>query len=235
MALRSQVPKFGNWENEEDVPYTAYFEKAKEVRHAKTQPQIPDPSSKNEPPYQSQEETEIKRGDSTNSEPERPKASRTKEESRASHEEGDPRKSSDALSNPRRTSRQSGGSDLSFDNLPMPPHPPARSGNRATAGSSEGNHGPASSTPGRSRLKQVTRGDESPDDDTAIPKFGEWDEKNPSSAEGYTHIFNKAREDRHNGGGKSPMVSTDNPNFYGQNQNVNDNSKCCGCFPWSKK
>lgn len=28
----SNVPKFGNWESEENVPYTAYFEKARKVR-----------------------------------------------------------------------------------------------------------------------------------------------------------------------------------------------------------
>lgn len=29
---RSHVPKFGNWENEENVPYTAYFDKARKGR-----------------------------------------------------------------------------------------------------------------------------------------------------------------------------------------------------------
>ncbi|KAI3752613.1 hypothetical protein L2E82_24648 [Cichorium intybus] len=117
-----------------------------------------------------------------------------------------------------------GASDRSFDGSLMLPHPPTIFGNRDSAGSypmwekkvsSEGNHGPPSSTPGRSRLKQVSRGDET---------------KDPASAEGYTHIFNKAREDRHNGGGKSPMVSTDSVDFYGQNQRANDNSKICGLW-----
>lgn len=30
----------------------------------------------------------------------------------------------------------------------------------------------------------------------AVPKFGDWDEKNPASADGYTYIFNKVREER---------------------------------------
>ncbi|CAI9271349.1 unnamed protein product [Lactuca saligna] len=238
----AQVPKFGNWENEEDVPYTAYFEKAKKAR--KTKAQFPDPSSNNELPFQAPEEADIKHGDSTKSEPERRNTSRTEEESRVSQEEVNMKKSSDSLPNPRRTSRQSGGgSDRSFDNSPMHSHTPARSGNKGNTGSSpmserkvssEVIHGPPSSTPGRSKLKQVPRGDETDDDGPAIPKFGGWDEKDPASAEAYTHIFNKAREDRHNGGGKSPMVSTDNVDFYGQNQR-SENSKGCGCFPWSKK
>lgn len=32
---RSHVPKFGNWDSEEDVPYTAYFEKARKGRSTK--------------------------------------------------------------------------------------------------------------------------------------------------------------------------------------------------------
>ncbi|XVE72733.1 hypothetical protein DITRI_Ditri11bG0062400 [Diplodiscus trichospermus] len=32
MAQRSHVPRFGNWDSEENVPYTAYFDKAREGR-----------------------------------------------------------------------------------------------------------------------------------------------------------------------------------------------------------
>ncbi|CAN1269573.1 RPM1-interacting protein 4, partial [Linum perenne] len=45
-----------------------------------------------------------------------------------------------------------------------------------------------------------------PDQSSAVPKFGDWDENNPASADGYTHIFNKVREERLGGGaaGRSP-------------------------------
>ncbi|KAJ8640179.1 hypothetical protein MRB53_016873 [Persea americana] len=33
-----------------------------------------------------------------------------------------------------------------------------------------------------------------------LPKFGEWDVNDPASAEGYTVIFNKARDERKTGG-----------------------------------
>ncbi|CAK9145121.1 unnamed protein product [Ilex paraguariensis] len=33
-----------------------------------------------------------------------------------------------------------------------------------------------------------------------LPKFGEWDVNDPASAEGFTVIFNKARDDKKNGG-----------------------------------
>lgn len=36
------------------------------------------------------------------------------------------------------------------------------------------------------------------DQGVAVPKFGEWDESNPRSADGYTHVFNKVREEKLN-------------------------------------
>ncbi|XP_024977913.1 RPM1-interacting protein 4-like isoform X1 [Cynara cardunculus var. scolymus] len=192
-----------------------------------------------------QDETEVKSGDSTKFEPDRPKgASKTKLVTHVSREEIDLIKSSDSPTRPIRTTRQSVGSDQSIDNSPMHPHPQARVGNRGSAGSSpmwdrkvssESSHGAASSTPGRSRLKQVTRGEETVDDGPAIPKFGDWDDNDPTAGEGYTQLFNKAREDRHNGGAKSPMITIENANFYGQNRHGNDNTKGCGCFSWSRK
>jgi len=41
---------------------------------------------------------------------------------------------------------------------------------------------------------QPTRG-------SAVPKFGDWD-SNPASADGYTHIFNKVREEKQTQAGK---------------------------------
>ncbi|KAI3716432.1 hypothetical protein L1987_67309 [Smallanthus sonchifolius] len=102
--------------------------------------------------------------------------------------------------------------------------------------SSEGSNGAPSSTPGRSRLKPVTLGDESPDDSTAVPVFGDWDDSDPTSAEGYSTIFNKVREEKQGGGGggggKSPRITSDNSYSYGQRPEA---KKGCGCFPWGKK
>ncbi|THU50413.1 hypothetical protein C4D60_Mb06t19950 [Musa balbisiana] len=39
-----------------------------------------------------------------------------------------------------------------------------------------------------------------------LPKFGEWDVNNPASAEGFTVIFNKARDER-----KTPIVNSGAP------------------------
>ncbi|KAK1411174.1 hypothetical protein QVD17_37720 [Tagetes erecta] len=234
MAVRSQVPKFGDWENQDEVPYTVYFEKAKKGRKAKLNSQISDPSLNKEPSFQSAEEAQIRYSESLKSEPERPKVHDSpgpKHETRVSREEVNLRKSSDSLPQPRRTSRQSGGSVQSFDNSPGYPRQHVRGGNKASV-SSESSYGAGSLTPGRTRLGQVTRNDENADDGPAIPKFGDWDDNDPTSGEGYTEVFNKARHDKHAAGGKSPMISTDSGNYYGQR---NEKSKGCGCFPWSRK
>ncbi|XP_057796775.1 protein NOI4 [Salvia miltiorrhiza] len=36
--------------------------------------------------------------------------------------------------------------------------------------------------------------------DLPLPKFGEWDVNDPASAEGFTVIFNKARNEKRTGG-----------------------------------
>ncbi|CAL9063115.1 unnamed protein product [Musa banksii] len=41
-----------------------------------------------------------------------------------------------------------------------------------------------------------------------LPKFGEWDVNDPASAEGFTVIFNKARDERKTGGNSR---ETDSP------------------------
>ncbi|XP_076883554.1 uncharacterized protein LOC143532368 [Bidens hawaiensis] len=181
-------------------------------------------------PLQAPEEAQIKYGES---EPEGPKAvqgtsPRAKLETRVSREEVDLRKSSDPSSQqPRRVSRPSArGSVQSFDNSPMHPR---RGGNRGSV-SSESSYGADSSTPSRTKLGQVTRGDENGDDGPAIPKFGDWDDSDPTSGEGYTELFNKARHG--GGGGKSPMITSEDNKFYGQH---NKKSKGFGCFSWIRK
>lgn len=70
---------------------------------------------------------------------------------------------------PKKVARQSVGSDHSIEHSPLHPHSQARTGGKGSGVSSpswerkvlsEGGHGLAPSTPGRSRLRSVTRGDE---------------------------------------------------------------------------
>ncbi|GMP64996.1 hypothetical protein CsSME_00025986 [Camellia sinensis var. sinensis] len=46
-----------------------------------------------------------------------------------------------------------------------------------------------------------------------LPKFGEWDVNDPASAEGFTVIFNKARDEKKTGGKpESPAKADSNLN-----------------------
>lgn len=42
-----------------------------------------------------------------------------------------------------------------------------------------------------------------------MPKFGEWDVNDPASAEGFTVIFNKARDEKKTGGKPESPTKTD--------------------------
>ncbi|KAL8172252.1 hypothetical protein V2J09_024056 [Rumex salicifolius] len=100
----------------------------------------------------------------------------------------------------------------SADNSPLHPHNyqaklGAKGINGVSAGSSEGNHGLAPLTPVRSRMKSTPRGNETPDMVASVPKFGEWDANDPSSADGYTGIFNQVRAERQGGAGSTLAIS----------------------------
>lgn len=139
---------------------------------------------------------------------------------------------------PRRPARTSAGGDHSFEKSPM--HPQARISGRGSGspswegrGSREGSH--AMGTPGRSRLGSAAKGDDLVDSGAAVPKFGEWDESDPASADGYTHIFNKVREERQGGARTGPDMYPRSPYAGAGSKTAGNNSKGCCCFPWPRK
>ena len=64
-----------------------------------------------------------------------------------------------------------------------------------------------------------------PEKGAAVPKFGEWDENNPASADGYTHIFNKVREERQGGPGNVPGTPNERPSYVRSAEN--DKAQVC--------
>ncbi|CAN6195338.1 unnamed protein product [Urochloa humidicola] len=67
-----------------------------------------------------------------------------------------------------------------------------------------------------------------------LPKFGEWDVNDPASAEGFTVIFNKARDEKKTGGnsqGQDEQVKREQqPSGQGFNAPKTGNTKkwfCC--------
>lgn len=66
----------------------------------------------------------------------------------------------------------------------------------------------------------------------AVPKFGDWDENNPSSADGYTHIFNAVREERQTGAGaRVPGPATELPYPTNRRHNTNKSKVNTVKFP----
>ncbi|KAK7304518.1 hypothetical protein VNO77_42399 [Canavalia gladiata] len=239
---RSHVPKFGNWESEENVPYTAYFDKA---RKGKTGTKMINP---NDPEENSDFGVDIP--SSEHLPPSKPRVSsedpsgkgslQSTDESHRSMEDADPKHFIDSparhgvgsADNRRRPSRQSTGSKHSIERSPL--HRQARAqGRESPAWEGKNAYDSSHGTPGRSRLRPANQGEETPDKGAAVPKFGDWDVNNPASADGYTHIFNKVREDRQGGPGHVPGTPNDRPKVI-RNQTTNDKVQFC-CFGWGRK
>ncbi|CDP03897.1 unnamed protein product [Coffea canephora] len=254
MAARPHVPQFGNWDSQENVPYTLYFDNARKGRGGKMinpndpeenpemfrqfAPPAPAPSN-----IRPQTEEPVGRG-----------AVRAQHEYRGSREDGNFRQFVDSparTDNPgRRTSgesthhnsgrptRHSAGSEHSFERSPLHSHHPAKlagRGGTSPAWDGKSSHDSSHGTYGKSRMKQVSRVEESPDRGAAVPRFGDWDENNPQSADNYTHIFNKVREERHTGPSNLQAGNNFEPSYHmKRKQNASGDRKGC-CFPWFGK
>ena len=60
------------------------------------------------------------------------------------------------------------------------------------------------------------------DDGPTVPKFGDWDENDPKSAEGFTQVFELVRDEKHR---KAPQTSNASSYPNGQNRRGNESSK----------
>ncbi|GMI98644.1 RPM1 interacting protein 4 [Hibiscus trionum] len=245
MAQRSRVPKFGTWESEGNVPYTAYFDKAREGRNGG---KIVNPNDPQQSLELHQDYVAPTRA---------PPASRPKPESDEpighgpgrSREEGDLKQYADSNINrrasadstpsrygrgvssggaPKRSTRASIGSENSIEKSPL--HHQARGAGRGSNSMAS----PAWEGKTSSKMRPSARGNESPDKGAAVPKFGDWDEKNPSSADGYTHIFNLVREERNNGGNATPGERSPYNNTARNRKPTNGRAKGC-CFAFWRK
>ncbi|GMN50288.1 hypothetical protein TIFTF001_019450 [Ficus carica] len=194
---RTHVPKFGNWENEENVPYTAYFDKA---RKGRTGTKMINPNDPEENPdilsdYSTSADTSLANQKA----------------------DGGPKPAEHGAVRPAHESRRSKeDNDLKFANSPVNNH--NNLGRRPSSELANQRHGSA--------------GRGAPDHGAAVPKFGEWDETNPASADGFTHIFNKVREERQIGPGR---VGTPEPSYPHTRKPVPDDSAKGCCFPWCRK
>ncbi|KAK9069370.1 hypothetical protein SSX86_011273 [Deinandra increscens subsp. villosa] len=210
MAKRPTVPKFGNW-GEDDVPYTVYFDKA---RKGKTGGKMINPNDPLENPEMFGIKTPPPPAPPARSYAEPVQPTPDRRVTRVDNEYPPPNEN-------RRTSggsaHQRGGQGAKVATTGKGGVSPAWEGKN----SYDSSHG----TPGRSKTKP-TRADDSSGRGSAVPRFGEWDENNPSSGDNYTHIFNKVREERATGS-PPPSGSDARPNYnIPKNKKPNNKINC---------
>ncbi|EYU27755.1 hypothetical protein MIMGU_mgv1a017691mg, partial [Erythranthe guttata] len=150
LQQRSHVPKFGNWEGGDNVPYTAYFENARKEKSDGVRINPNDPEQ-NPGAFTIRAPPNYVHRTMGNS-----------ESYSSSTTERSPSDNSVVKTNRHRRKY------TSDDVLKL-------------------------ISPIRQSVKSVS-----------VPKFGEWDEKDPRSAEGFTVIFNKVKEEKQIAASKFP-------------------------------
>lgn len=219
MAQRSHVPAFGNWESEGNVPYTVFFDKARKGRGGGP---IRNPNDPEEYPEMVMDNSHEAAPTKSNPKDDTPPPKPTTHERRHSREDAGLRPYANPPANRENPARRQSGSEYSIDRSPL--HRQAKPSGRdspVTEGKSfEGAYG----NRGKTRMKN----DAAPEG-TAVPKFGSWDVNNPASADGFTHIFGKVREERM-GPGTPPPQHSSSPYNNVNNGRPHDSAKG-GCFP----
>ncbi|CAM0905088.1 unnamed protein product [Alopecurus aequalis] len=200
MASQPRIPTFGDWENSVDVPYTQKFEGARKSKKTGIYANPNEPARNPEPLLQSPLNPSAYTPDPREQGPRTPLHGR-RPANDPHHREAAPRRHTNPqreqlgdANTPKSPYRISAGSAS-----PMQTSSPARPKPRATgmqtperrpSSDAHGQH-----TPSRSRMRQSNQG-YNPEEEVAVPPFGEWDEGNPASGEKFTGIFNRVRDDK---------------------------------------
>lgn len=217
----AHVPKFGNWDNDGNVPYTLYFDNARKGKGAGGKMINPNDPAENPEAFSMSVVA--------------PSPVRSEASAPPRHE----RRPSDAPPTLMSPNPYAGGSPYNHR---------GRGGGRAAAAggysveqspvhpysSESAGYGLVANSVDRSRAKGG-RGNETPTRGSAVPKFGDWD-SNPASADGYTHIFNKVREEKQTQAGKPAAYGKDGARGTGAKQHHDDGyvSSKFSCFGWCK-
>ncbi|KAL6644487.1 hypothetical protein ACP70R_016095 [Stipagrostis hirtigluma subsp. patula] len=210
----AHVPKFGNWDNDGNVPYTLFFENARKGKGGAGGKMINPNDPAENPEAFSVAAPSPNRSETGRSSTPPPPPRHERRPSDAPppmspnpyagspyhrHAGGDP---------PRRgAGGGSGGGLYSSYSVEQSPVHPYSHASKADY-SESGGYGLVANSVERSRAKGGSRGNETPTRGSAVPKFGDWD-SNPASADGYTHIFNKVREEKQSQAGKPAALGND--------------------------
>lgn len=156
---RSHVPPFGNWENEGNVPYTVFFDKARKgrgggpIRNPNDPEEYPDMFSDNSHSHEPPPSMPMPKDD-----PQTLKPTPTAHERRRSREDGAFRQPyANSPGHRENPGRRQSGSEYSIDRSPLHRHakPTGRESPVAEGRSLDGGHG----NRGKTRMKPVLRDD----------------------------------------------------------------------------
>ncbi|KAG9136933.1 hypothetical protein Leryth_024896 [Lithospermum erythrorhizon] len=194
----SHIPKFGNWDND-NVPYTAYFENARS------------------------EKSIVAPGFNPNDPQDNPEAF-MHDHSRGGGDR-----------HPVLASARAHRFNLSTEKNLLNSADKSNSNDSLTDSSSATRVSDRKKNPSRG-FSLKSRNNPSHDfsyTSASVPKFGEWDEKDPRSGEGFTVIFSKLKDEKHTAASRFPTVHPQNTNFNTNKQKKEKKwkSKICCCFP----
>ncbi|XP_059440652.1 RPM1-interacting protein 4-like [Corylus avellana] len=245
MAQNSHVPKFGNWDDNDSIPYTIYFENARKDKGGVKMMNPNDPEE-NPEAFMCMREGLAVNVNSNNS-----ISSSEKQQNKGGHSRppAHPRNNIITSSNQqksgshRRITSESGsersGSDYS---LMQPGHRRVRSDMKKKKNTSSDHGSNSFSTSGtrHSTSRERTAGSYSSNDHmtahhkvASVPKFGAWDESDPKSGEGFTVIFNKVKEEKQIAAtqfASEPTQSSYYSNAHGHGRSSSRSKICCCLF-----
>lgn len=245
MAKNSHVPKFGNWDND-NIPYTTFFENArKEKAGVRMNPNDPEENPEAfmwgrgtlglETDGDCQPVGAPRHVDSYESK---------STENRHIEEQmgmGHNPRGRNTFDQQRSRGRKSTTSEFSSDksssvsdhSLRRPSPRYLKSDRRNSLGEGSNSYSP-SLPPGHSRERSGNYpSDEHHHRAASVPKFGAWDETDPTSGEGFTVIFNKVKEEKQIASTQFPVMPEQTSNHSdGQRSNEGSwfGSKICCCL-----
>ncbi|XP_066349093.1 RPM1-interacting protein 4-like [Miscanthus floridulus] len=227
-----EIPAFGDWETTGNTPYTQKFEDARKNKKTGIPTQPNDPRRNPEHPRKSPLHPTAYKTDPQDQGPRnpphrpRPETDDQRHSDRPTHREPAPRRHA----NPQREQGSNAGAPRSpyrtavGSASPMQPNNQSKPKHKLTGMQTPerrpSSEGYGQHMPGRSRMKP---GGCEPEEEVAVPPFGEWDDANAASGEKYTGIFNRVRDDR-----LSPTSSARQPSTTRSEENkVQQKCSCC--------
>ncbi|KAK1381920.1 hypothetical protein POM88_019655 [Heracleum sosnowskyi] len=227
MAKKAHVPKFGNWGGDDNVPYTAYFDSA---RRSKAGGAMINPND----PEQNPEAFRFGSDDNISAfeAPLQHNIDDDKVVPKENHQiEGHKgsRGSGHNYKNGLKSVTSETSSDRSnSDNSSLPSNHRIARPDRKKNSIENISFYPPSPGPNRPRNGHNLYDDLSTRS-ASVPMFGQWDERDPTSGDGFTIIFNKVKEEKQIAASKFPVVPNQ-PAKLPNTQTKDAKSKRCCCL-----